>query len=165
MQLAAIEFARNVAGLKSATTSENDPDAEHQVVHSIPFDPRYQKIKGEGASMRLGGYDCVLKPGSFVDKIYADAKAYKDNVPHLVSERHRHRFEFNNIYREPLEKAGLVISGTSPDDMFVEMIELPKNMHPFFVATQAHPEYKSRPLQPHCLFVAFLKAASKHKTN
>ena len=162
MQLAAIEFARHVVGLKDADTAENKPEAEHQIIHSIPFDPNYQTIKGEGASMRLGGYDCVLKPDSQVDKIYAADKAYKNSAAHLISERHRHRFEFNNLYREPLEKAGLVISGTSPDDMFVEMIELPKNVHPFFIATQAHPEYKSRPLRPHCLFVAFIKAAAAH---
>jgi len=88
-------------------------------------------------------------------------KAYKDNVSHLVSERHRHRFEFNNAYRKQLEKAGLIVSGNSPDNMFVEMIGFPKNTHPFFVATQAHPEYKSRPLHPHCLFLAFLRAAEK----
>lgn len=161
MQLAAIEFARHVAGLKSAHTLEVDPKTAHPIIHSIPFDPKYQRIKGDGASMRLGGYDCILKPGSLVDTIYAKYDAFKDASKHLISERHRHRFEFNNAYREQLENQGFVISGTSPDNFFVEMIELPVKDHPFFVATQAHPEYKSRPLSPHPLFIEFMKAAEK----
>lgn len=163
MQLASIEFARNVCNLKGAHTTEVKPDTPHPIIHSIPFDPHYQKIKGEGASMRLGAYDCVLKPGTLAHKIYSEHHAFKDAKKNLVSERHRHRFEFNNAYRAQLEKAGFVISGTSPDDFFVEMIELPKQSHPFFIATQAHPEYKSQPLNPHPIFVEFLKAAKKHQ--
>jgi CTP synthase len=161
MQLAAIEFARNVVGLDEAHTCEVDPDTCDPIIHQIPFDEKYQKIKGEGASMRLGGYDCILKQGTLAYEIYEKYNAFKDPKKHMISERHRHRYEFNNAYRKPLEDKGFVISGTSPDDFFVEMIELPKKTHPFFIATQAHPEYKSRPLAPHPLFVEFLKASEK----
>lgn len=165
MQLASIEYARNVVGLKDANTTEVDPDTEHPIIHDIPFDPHYQRIKGEGASMRLGAYDCVLKPGTLAYHIYDQHKKFKDKRQHLISERHRHRFEFNNQYRPQLEKAGFVISGTSPDDFFVEMIELPTHIHPFFLATQAHPEYKSKPLDPHPIFVEYLQAVLKHQAS
>jgi CTP synthase len=162
MQLASIEFARNVVGLKGANTTEVEPTAPHPIIHSIPFDPKYQKIKGDGASMRLGAYDCILKPGTLAHRIYSEHKAFKDAKKNLISERHRHRFEFNNEYRQALAEKGFVISGTSPDDFFVEMIELPQSEHPFFLATQPHPEYKSQPLSPHPIFVEYLKAVSQH---
>ncbi|MBP7740971.1 CTP synthase [Candidatus Woesebacteria bacterium] len=161
MQLASIEYARNVAGLKDANTVEVNPNTPYPIIHDIPFEEKYQTIKGEGASMRLGAYDCILKPGTLAHEIYKKHNAFKDESKNLISERHRHRFEFNNEYREILEKHGFVISGTSPDDFFVEMIELPQDKHPFFIATQAHPEYKSRPLSPHPIFVEYLKAAIK----
>ena len=94
---------------------------------------------------------------------WAKHSAYKDSARHLISERHRHRYEFNNDYRQALESAGFVISGTSPDNFFVEMIELDRDIHPFFLATQAHPEYKSRPLAPHPIFLEFLRAAVANK--
>lgn len=153
MQLAAVEFARNVVGLKGANSTEIDPETEHPIVHDIPFDPKYQRIKGNGSSMRLGGYPMTLKKGTLAEKIYGTTK---------ISERHRHRYEFNNEYRKPLEDKGFVISGTSPDNFFVEMIELPSDIHPFFLATQAHPEYKSRPLSPHPIFLSFMDAAIAH---
>ena len=158
MQLAAVEFARNVAGLK-AHTEEVEPEVEHKVIHSIPFNEKYQTIKGDGTSMRLGSFDCVLKPGTLAYVIYDKHDGWKDKSKRMICERHRHRFEFNNEYREILEKNGFVISGTSPDDFFVEMIELPKDVHPFFIATQGHPEYKSSPLKPHPVFIEFLRAA------
>lgn len=158
MQLASVEFARNVAGLKDANTEEVDERAQHQIIHSIPFDAKYQKIKGTGASMRLGAYNCVLKPGTLAYEIYKKHNAFKDLRQNLISERHRHRFEFNNDYRQILEEKGFVISGTSPDNFFVEMIELPRETHPFFLATQAHPEYKSAPLKPHPIFIEYLRA-------
>ncbi len=161
MQLAAIEFARDVMGLTQANTCEVDPDTCDPIIHQIPFDEKYQRIKGEGASMRLGAYDCVVKQGTLTEKIYKKYHAFVDEKRRIASERHRHRFEFNNAYRKRFEEAGFVISGTSPDDFFVEMIELPEDVHPFFVATQAHPEYKSRPLSPHPIFVEFLLAADK----
>lgn len=163
MQLASVEFARNVVGLKDAHTTEVDPATPHPIIHEIPFDQKYQRIKGVGASMRLGAYDCILKKGTLTYKIYDKHKGFKDKKQNLISERHRHRFEFNNDYREILEKEGFVISGTSPDDFFVEMIELPKKMHPFFLGTQGHPEYKSRPLSPHPIFIEFIQAALKSK--
>lgn len=152
LQLAAIEYARDVVGLDGASSTEIDPGTKYPIVHDIPFDPKYQRIKGNGVSMRLGGYQCVLKEGTLAHQIYGTTE---------ISERHRHRYEFNNNFREPLEHKGFVISGTSPDNFFVEMIELDKKDHPFFLATQAHPEYKSRPLTPHPVFLAFLQAASK----
>jgi CTP synthase len=161
LQLAAVEFARHVVGLAKAHTQEVDPDSPDQIIHAIPFDPKYQRIKGDGASMRLGGYDCILKKDTLAYEIYQEHHAFKDARKGLISERHRHRFEFNNAYRAMLEEKGFVISGTSPDDFFVEMIELPKKDHPFFIATQAHPEYKSRPLSPHPIFLEFLRAAKK----
>ncbi len=163
MQLACVEYARNVVGLKNANTEEVNPKAEHKIIHSIPFNKKYQVIKGDGVSMRLGAYDCVLKKGTLAYKIYEKGNQFKDKSKDIVSERHRHRFEFNNEYREILEKQGLIFSGTSPDDFFVEFIELPKKTHPFFIATQGHPEYKSRPGKAHPLFKALLKAGLKHK--
>ena len=158
MQLACVEFARNVANLVDANTTEVNEKTSHPIIHQIPFEEQYQRIKGEGASMRLGAYDCILKPGSLAHSIYQKHHAFKAENTHLISERHRHRYEFNNAYRSILADHGLVISGTSPDDFFVEMIELPKSLHPFFIATQAHPEYKSKPLSPHPLFIEFLNA-------
>lgn len=152
LQLAAIEFARNVVGLAGASSTEINPKTKYPVVHDIPFDPKYQRIKGNGVSMRLGAYTSILKSGTLAAKIYGKTE---------ISERHRHRYEFNNDYRKQLIDKGFVISGTSPDDFFVEMIELPQSEHPFFLATQAHPEYKSRPLSPHPVFVAFLQATLK----
>ncbi len=164
MQLASIEFARHVAGLTGANTEEVDPQSKYPIIHAIPFDSKYQKIKGNGASMRLGAYDCVLKPKTLAYDIYKKHQAFKNEKNNLISERHRHRYEFNNAYRQILENKGFVISGTSPDDFFVEMIELPKKTHPFFLATQAHPEYKSAPLKPHPIFIEYLKAAWLEKT-
>lgn len=163
MQLATIEFAKNVVGIKDATSEEINSESKSKIIHSIPFDKKYQVIKGEGTSMRLGGYDCVLKPNTLAYSIYDKHNAFKDKRKHLINERHRHRFEFNNEYREALAKKGLVFSGTSPDDFFVEFIELPKNKHPFFLATQAHPEYKSTPINPHPVFIEFISASEKYK--
>jgi CTP synthase len=150
LQLAAVEFARNVVGLGGANSSEIDEHTKYPIVHDIPFDPKYQRIKGNGVSMRLGAYTSIIKPGTLARTIYGKIE---------ISERHRHRYEFNNDYRKQLTDKGFVISATSPDDFFVEMIELPQDVHPFFLATQAHPEYKSRPLSPHPVFLAFLNAA------
>lgn len=161
MQLACVEFARNVVGYKDANSEEVDPQSEHKIIHSIPFDKKYQTIKGKGTSMRLGSFDCIVKKGTLTYKIYTKHAAGKKlpNGDLLVSERHRHRYEFNNAYRDELSKYGLVFSGVSPDNFFVEMIELPQKVHPFFVATQAHPEYKSTPMKPHPIFLEFVKAA------
>lgn len=165
MQLAAVEYARNVCGLKDAHTEEVDPSTQNPIIHSIPFNSKYQTIKGEGVSMRLGAFDCVIKKGSLAEMIYNKHNGWKDKRRLIVSERHRHRFEFNNDYRSRLENQGFIVSGASPDDFFVEMIELDQKEHPFFFATQAHPEYKSRPLNPHPIFLEFTKAALKNKAS
>ena len=163
MQLASVEFARNVAKLKNANSIEIDSKTPYKIIHEIPFDPKYQIIKGDGCSMRLGTYDCILKKGTLAYSIYEKYNKFKKGEKGVVQERHRHRYEFNNTYREKLEKSGLIISGTSPDNFFVEFIELPKVVHPFFIATQGHPEYKSRPLDPHPVFIEFIKASTKHR--
>lgn len=159
MQLACVEFARNVIGWKDARTVEVNKKTKHPVIHEVPFDKKYQTIKGDGTSMRLGGFDCILKKGTTIHKIYDKYGAFSGKD--TVSERHRHRFEFNNKYRGDFEKNGFVISGASPDNFFVEMIELPKKAHPFFVATQGHPEYKSTPIKPHPMFLEFIEASTK----
>ena len=158
MQLATVEFARNKLGWTDANSEEINPKTSHPVIHAIPEDERYQRIKAKGVTMRLGAFDCLIKKDSLAYEIYDKYNEWKDKAKRLVSERHRHRYEFNNAYRQDLENAGMVFSGTSPDDFFVEMVELPKSVHPFFIATQAHPEYKSRPGHPHPMFVEFIKA-------
>jgi CTP synthase len=112
-----------------------------------------EKVTEKGGTMRLGAYDCQLVPGSLAGRIYGKPK---------ISERHRHRYEFNNTYREKLEQSGLVLSGLSPDGRLVEMIELDAKAHPFFVACQFHPEFKSRPTAPHPLFSSYIAAAIEH---
>ncbi|MCR5661633.1 MAG: gamma-glutamyl-gamma-aminobutyrate hydrolase family protein, partial [bacterium] len=146
MQLATVEFARNVCGWEGAHSLEVDPDTAYPVVAEMAEQKNIQEL---GGTMRLGAYDCRLRRRT---------KAYKAYGKLEISERHRHRFEFNNRYRMDLEDAGLVISGINPDRNLVEIIEL-KN-HPWFVACQFHPEYKSRPSRPHPLFRDFVKAAA-----
>ncbi|MDO8664696.1 MAG: CTP synthase [Candidatus Liptonbacteria bacterium] len=152
MQLATVEFARNVCGIKDADTTEINPNTKNPIIHLMPEQLKHLARKLYGATMRLGAYPAVLEKDSLVAKAYGARK---------ISERHRHRYEFNNDYRARLEKKGLRFSGTSPDGQLVEIIELPG--HPFFVGTQFHPEFKSRPLQPHPLFLEFVKAAMKRK--
>jgi CTP synthase len=150
LQLAVVEFARNVVGLKKAHTTEIDPKTPYPVIDTLPDQVAKIMNKQLGGTMRLGAYDCKLKAGSIVRALYGKE---------MISERHRHRYEVNNEYKKQLEEAGLVISGINPKTNLAEMIELPK--HKFFVGTQAHPELKSRPLHPHPLFVGLIKAAMK----
>jgi CTP synthase len=152
MQLATIEFARHVAKLRGASSSEIDEDSKYQVINIMPDQEKKLLSQDYGGTMRLGAWSAKLKRGSKVQKAY---KALS------ISERHRHRYEFNNKYRAQLEKAGLIISGTSPDGHIVEIIELAN--HPWFIGVQFHPEFKSRPLSPHPLFVDFIKACSKSR--
>lgn len=161
MQLACIEFARNVAKLRSAHSTEVDESTRHPVIHIIPEQEKLLLSKAYGATMRLGAWDCLLARGSSAEKAYTRAGWLKKTGSAKISERHRHRFEFNNDYREKLEQAGLIVSGTTPDGQLVEIIEL-KN-HPFFVGTQFHPEFKSRPFAPHPLFVEFIRSCHKTK--
>ncbi|MFA9466168.1 MAG: CTP synthase [Velocimicrobium sp.] len=145
MQLSLVEFARNVIGFKDAHSAELDPATTHPVIHLMP---EQDGVEDLGGTLRLGSYPCVLAETS---------KAYELYGQKIVHERHRHRYEVNNYYREDFIKAGMKLSGLSPDGRIVEMIELPE--HPWFIATQAHPEFKSRPNRPHPLFKGFIGAA------
>lgn len=145
LQCAVIEFARNVCGLKGANSSEFDPRTPHPVIDLLP---EQRKIEDLGGTMRLGLYSCKIRPRTKAREVYAQE---------LVYERHRHRYEVNPRYHELFERGGLVLSGLSPDGRLVEMMELPN--HPFFIATQFHPEFKSRPTRAHPLFREFVKAA------
>jgi CTP synthase len=149
MQLAVVEFARNKCGLTGAGSREFAEAPAHPVI-DLMLDQA--EVKEKGGTMRLGSYDCVLKAGSRAAQLYA---------ADVITERHRHRFEVNNDYRHALESAGLVLSGTSPDNKLVEMIELED--HPYFVGCQFHPEFKSRPMQPHPLFAGFVNAAIRRR--
>jgi CTP synthase len=152
MQLAVIEFARHVCGVSHASSEEFKPDGDDLVIHLMQDQ---QRVKQKGGSMRLGAYPCKLTPGSLASQIYGATE---------ISERHRHRFEVNNAYREGLEKHGLGLSGLSPDGRLVEIVELPG--HPHFLGCQFHPEFKSKPLAAHPLFVKFVGAGlerAKHR--
>ena len=148
MQCAVIEFARTELGLTDANTQEIDPKSKNQVIHLMSDQNEKLAGRGIGGTLRLGSYPCVLAKGTFSRKAYGEDQ---------ISERHRHRYEFNNEYRDQLEKAGLVIAGASPDNRLVEIVEVKD--HPFFVGVQFHPEFQSRPLSPHPLFVEFMRAA------
>ncbi|RIV33216.1 CTP synthase [Micromonospora radicis] len=151
LQCMTIEVARHVAGLDGANSLEFDEQAVHPVIATMADQEDIVAGKGDlGGTMRLGAYPATLAEGSIVAEAYGSTE---------VSERHRHRYEVNNAYRDQLTKAGLHISGTSPDGRLVEFVELDRELHPFFVATQAHPELKSRPTRPHPLFAAFVQAA------
>ena len=151
MQMAVVEFARNVLKLNDVNSEEFDQNCENPVIHIMDS----QKIiKKKGGTMRLGAYPCVLKPGSYASKIYGKKE---------IMERHRHRFEYNNKYRELMEKNGLIIAGTSPDGELVEIVELSENQHPFFMAGQFCPDFKTRPNNPQPLFKELVKKAKLQK--
>lgn len=145
MQLSIVEFARNVIGYNDAHSMELKPDTTHPVIHIMPEQIGIEDI---GGTLRLGSYPCILKESSKAFRLYGKKE---------IQERHRHRYEVNNDYREVLEKHGMLLSGLSPDGNIVEMVEIPE--HPWFIATQAHPELKSRPNRPHPLFKGFVEAA------
>ena len=150
LQVAVCEFARNVCGRRGATSAEFEPDCEFPVIDIMPDQ---EEITDKGGTMRLGAYPCKVQPNTLAEEAYGES---------LVYERHRHRYEVNNAFRDQLTAAGLKISGLSPDDRLVEMIELPEDVHPWFVASQAHPEFKSRPTKPAPLFREFVRAAIAH---
>ena len=152
LQMAVVEYARNVAGIVGAASQEFASDGDP----IVDIMPDQKSIDSKGGTMRLGAYECVLQPNSLAATIYGKRK---------ISERHRHRYEVNNAFRERLEQAGLVIGGCSPDGQLVEMVELSKEEHPFFVASQFHPEFKSRPTAPHPLFDAFIRAAMSRENS
>ena len=148
MQMAIVEFARHVIGFSDAHTAELDPETEHPVIHLMP---EQNGIEDIGGTLRLGSYPCVLDPTSKAFKVYGQE---------TIHERHRHRYEVNNDYRRDLTEHGMKLCGLSPDGRIVEMVELPD--HPWFIATQAHPEFKSRPNRPHPLFSGFIRAAIEY---
>jgi CTP synthase len=156
MQMAVIEFARDACGLKGANSAEVDKKNPYQVIHIMPGQEKLIAEQGYGGTIRLGGWPCKITPNTHLAKAYAKFTDQK-----VVSERHRHRYEFNNDYRDILTKNGLTIAGTSPDGQIVEAVEITK--HPFFIGTQFHPEYISRPLAPHPLFVEFVKVCKELK--
>ena len=149
MQMACVEFARNVLGYKGATSTEFEKDTAYPIISLME---EQKGLKDMGGTMRLGAYPCVLKEDSLTAKVYGKTE---------IAERHRHRYEFNNAYREEFEKAGMDIVGLSPDGNYVEVIEIKD--HPYFIASQYHPEFKSRPNRPHPLFTGWIKAALKKR--
>jgi CTP synthase len=151
LQCMVIEYSRQVVGLEKAGSTEFDPDTPEPVIATMEEQLAFVEGAGDlGGTMRLGLYPAALKAGSIAREVYgAD----------LIEERHRHRYEVNNAYREQLEAAGLVFSGTSPDNNLVEYVELPRDVHPYYIATQAHPELRSRPTRPHPLFAGLVGAA------
>jgi len=152
MQTACIEYARNVAGLKDADSTEFNEETPFPVIFKLRDLVNVEEL---GGTMRLGEWACNLKEGSLAREVYRGAEQ--------IGERHRHRYEFNPEYRDVLEREGMILSGISPDGKFVEMIELPRETHPYFIGCQFHPEYKSKPLDAHPLFVSFVKAAWENR--
>lgn len=149
MQMAVIEFARHVCGLEGANSTEIDERTAHPVIHMMS---EQRRVTRKGGTMRLGAYECIVRENSLAYRLYGKRR---------ISERHRHRYEVNNEYRSILQQHGMVFSGLSPDEQLVEMIEL--EGHPFFLASQFHPEFKSRPSEPHPLFKGFVRAVLQHK--
>ena len=155
LQCMVIETARDLAGIAEANSTEFDPHTPHAVISTMATQVEVVAGRGDmGGTMRLGSYPAALVKGSVVAGAYGSTE---------VTERHRHRYEVANAYRDQLSAAGLVFSGTSPDGTLVEFVELPADVHPFFVGTQAHPELKSRPTRPHPLFAAFVQAAARYQ--
>jgi len=148
MQMAVVEYARNICGLENANSSEFDSQTPYPVIDLLP---EQRNVKDKGASMRLGAWPCVVEPDSFAFTAYGQKK---------ISERHRHRYEFNNDYKKTLTDKGLRITGMSPDGRLAEIVEIKD--HPWFLGCQFHPEFKSRPIKPHPLFSRFIEAALKN---
>lgn len=161
MQLAVVEYARNVLGLTGAHTLECDNGTPHPVIHMITGQDEILKRRAYGGTMRLGRWECRVKSGTIADKSYTDNAGYDNAEKKIVGERHRHRYEFNDVYAKRFEAGGMILAGRSVVENLVEIIELPKNVHPFFLGTQYHPEYRSRPLSPHPLFLSFIGACEK----
>ncbi|MBI3070056.1 MAG: gamma-glutamyl-gamma-aminobutyrate hydrolase family protein, partial [Candidatus Levybacteria bacterium] len=152
MQLAVVAFARDVLGFSDANTTENSQKTKYPVIHLMPKQKEFMQRRAYGGTMRLGGWEAIVKKGTL---------AYEAYDTQRTSERHRHRYEFNDKYTKDFEEKGLVISGRSVVEGLAEIIELPKSAHPFYLGTQGHPEYKSRPLRPHPIFLSFLSACAK----
>jgi CTP synthase len=162
MQLAVIAFARDVLGFKDANTEENDKKTKHPVIHFIPSQKELVKHRAYGGTMRLGGWDAKIKVGTRAFEIYQRHHDFKNAEKGITSERHRHRYEFNDDFAKDFEKHGMIISARSVIENLAEIVELPKAIHPFYLGTQGHPEYKSRPLHPHPIFLEFIKACKNN---
>lgn len=158
MQLACVAFARDVLGLKKANSAENNPKTPDPVIHLMPAQEKYMKLRAYGGTMRLGAWEAIVKKGTKAYEIYDKYNKFINKEKDTTSERHRHRYEFNEKYAKDFEKNGMVISARSVTENLCEIIELPKSSHPFYIGTQGHPEYKSRPLDPHPIFLEFIKA-------
>lgn len=161
MQLATIAFARDVLGLKKANTTENDPKTPDPVIHLIKAQEAILKRRAYGGTMRLGAWEAIVKSGTQTWDIYDKYGGFINKSKGLTSERHRHRYEFNNKYIEEFESKGLKIAARSKIENLVEIVELPQSIHPFYLGTQGHPEYKSKPLSPHPIFLGFIEACIK----
>lgn len=164
MQLAVISYARDVLGIKDANTEENKEDGNNLVIHLMPKQKEIMERRSYGGTMRLGAWDAIVKEGTTAYELYDKYNDFIEKAKGLTSERHRHRFEFNNEYLEKFEEKGFKIAARSVEEGLVEIIELPKSEHPFYLGTQGHPEYKSRPLRPHPLFLGFIEAVKKAKS-
>lgn len=163
MQLMVIEYARNVVKLEGAHTTEINSKTKYPVI-DVMLEQKAKLAQNQyGGTMRLGAYDCLLEKGTIAHTAYTKTKYWNIKKENIISERHRHRYEVNNAYLEEIKKAGLVFSGTSPEKMLMEIAELPKSQHPFFLGAQFHPEFKGRPLSPHPLFTEFVKASIEKK--
>ncbi|MDO8497697.1 MAG: CTP synthase [bacterium] len=163
MQLSVVAFARDILGWKDANTSENDPNTPHPVIHLIPSQKELMKRRAYGGTMRLGGWEAVVQKGTQAYEIYDTYNGFINKEKGLTSERHRHRYEFNDKYVKEFEKEGLIISARSVVEHLCEIVELPEKDHPFYLGTQGHPEYKSNPLSPHPIFMGFIEACKKMK--
>lgn len=161
MQLAAVSFARSALGWEDAHTTEVNPNTTHPIIHLIEGQKELIEKRAYGGTMRLGAWEALVKPGSMAYELYDKYQGFINKDRGLTSERHRHRYEFNNAYIEEFEKNGMLISARSVQEDLVEIIELSRDQHPFFMGTQGHPEYKSRPLNPHPVFLGFVEACKK----
>ncbi len=158
MQLAVISYARDIIGWKDANTAENNTSTTHPVIHLMPAQEEFMKRRSYGGTMRLGRWDATVKKGTIAWHAYEKHNQFINKEKGLTSERHRHRYEFNDTFVKEFENKGLVISARSVVENLAEIIELPQSVHPFYIGTQGHPEYKSRPLSPHPIFLEFINA-------
>jgi CTP synthase len=163
MQMAVIEYCRNVVGIKNANSEEVNSKSKNYVIHLMQDQKKLLKEGKFGGTIRLGAWPCKIQEGSLLESMYIKYKNEQYHDLPIVMERHRHRYEFNNEYRQQVQEAGLILSGKNPKDTLVEAIELSRDVHPFFIATQYHPELKSRFLSPHPLFMGFIHASSKRR--
>jgi len=162
MQLAVVSFARKKIGWKDANTTEKNPKTKYPVIHLNPVQKENVKRRAYGGTMRLGAWNATVKRGTIAWYLYQKYNGFLNKATGLTSERHRHRYEFNNSYLNDFEKNGLIVSAKSTLENLVEIVELPRKVHPFYFGTQGHPEYKSRPLKPHPIFLEFIEACLRN---